>query len=101
MNKELLKTITLSLENKPSANFSSEDVNKAAINAIMTNPFFPLQTPEQTPALSFPFPQSAEYIPNPNLCKYAVRHIIPLLPWSADKAKDAQPVSHLKSSILL
>lgn len=35
MNKELLTTITLSLENKPSANFSSEDVNKAAINAIM------------------------------------------------------------------
>lgn len=35
MNKELLKTITLSLENKPSASFSAEDVNKAAINAIM------------------------------------------------------------------
>ena len=35
MNKELLKTIALSLENKPSATFSAEDVNKAAVTAIM------------------------------------------------------------------
>lgn len=35
MNKELKLGIIAALENKPSANFSAEDVNTAAINAIM------------------------------------------------------------------
>lgn len=35
MNKELKLGIIAALENKPSANFSSEDVNSAAISAIM------------------------------------------------------------------
>lgn len=35
MNKELLTGIVAALENRPSANFSAEDVNDAAVKAIM------------------------------------------------------------------
>ena len=35
MNKELKNGLIAALANKASANFSSEDVNEAAVNAIM------------------------------------------------------------------